>query len=690
MSTTPTAPETLTRKLLRAHLQSGELAPGADVTVAVDQILIEDATGTMCAMQFEMLAEGSDTDAVAVPLAVMYVDHNVLQIDDKNMQDHRYLRSFSGRYGLLFSPPGHGISHYVHLERFARPGALLLGADSHSTMAGAVGMFATGAGGLEVAVAMAGYGFDLPCPRVVGVELTSRLGPGVEAKDVILELLRRHGVRGGRGAVFEFFGDGVATISTTGRATICNMVVETGATAGVFPADDETRRWLAAQDRADEFTPLAADPGATYDEIERIDLSALEPLVALPPSPGTVVPVTEVAGTELVQVCVGSSVNSSYEDLATVAALLRDRNVAPGVVLTVTPGSRQILDTIIKSGVYGDLFAAGARMLEPVCGPCVGIGQAPVKAQPSLRTFNRNFPGRSGTAGDAVYLCSPSTAAASALTGVITDPRGADRPELRSAAPPDTTIHDHHIVAPPPPAERRAVVVERGENLVPPPPPGPLPEEIDGRVLIVVPDDISTGDMAPDGAIAMSVWSNIAACATFMFQRLDRDFHDRAVEWGGAVTEPARSPSDTASSMTPPSVRGGIIVGGHNYGQGSSREHAALAPLHLGVRAIAAGSYARIHRRNLVAVGIVPLVITDDDRAATAVGQRWVIPGLAAAVRSGAESVTATVDDTRTLGLGLPLSAGERAVLAAGGLLAHIRAGGRPRVSAPVDLARTS
>lgn len=656
-------PETLTHKLLRAHLRAGELVPGTDVTVAVDQILIEDATGTMCAMQFEMLAEGPDTvEEVRVPLAVMYVDHNVLQIDDKNMQDHRYLRSFSQRYGLLFSPPGHGISHYVHLERFARPGALLLGADSHSTMAGAVGMFATGAGGLEVAVAMAGYGVDLPCPRVVAVELTGRLRPGVEAKDVILELLRRHGVRGGRGVVFEFVGDGVATLSTTGRATICNMVVETGATAGVFPADEETRAWLAAQGREDEFTPLAADVGARYDDTERIDLSALEPLVALPPSPGTVVPVAEVAGTPLVQVCVGSSVNSSYEDLAGVAAALRGRSVAPGVVMTVTPGSRQILDTIIRSGVYGDLFAAGARMLEPVCGPCVGIGQAPVKAQPSLRTFNRNFPGRSGTVDDAVYLCSPSTAAASALTGVLTDPRGADRPELRPATPPDTTIHDHHLVAPPPREERRAVVVERGENLVPPPVPEPLPDTLDARVLIVVPDDISTGDMAPDGAIAMSVWSNIEACAEFMFRRLDPGFPQRARDWGG-----------------------GLIVGGHNYGQGSSREHAALAPVHLGVRAIAAGSYARIHRRNLIAVGVVPLVIADDDRAATRIGDRWRVADLGRSVRSGADTVTAVVsaqDDNgaHEITLGLPLSPGERTVLAAGGLLAHVRAAGRPAV----------
>jgi aconitate hydratase len=667
-----TAAETLTHKLMRAHLRAGELVPGSDVTVAVDQVLIEDATGTMCAMQYEMLAGGSgpgesDTggsdaggpgtaDEVAVPLAVMYVDHNVLQIDDKNMQDHRYLRSFSQRYGLLFSPPGHGISHYVHLERFAKPGALLLGADSHSTMAGAVGMFATGAGGLEVAVAMAGYGFDLPCPRVVGVELTGRLGRGVEPKDVILELLRRHGVRGGRGAVFEFFGDGVATISTTGRATICNMVVETGATAGVFPADEETRRWLVAQDRADEFTPLAADAGATYDDTEQIDLSALEPLVALPPSPGNVVPVAEASrilgGTALVQVCVGSSVNSSYEDLATVAATLRDRSVAPGLVLTVTPGSRQILDTIIKSGVYGDLFTSGARMLEPVCGPCVGIGQAPVKAQPSLRTFNRNFPGRSGTAGDAVYLCSPSTAAASALAGVITDPRGTDRPELRPAAPPDTTIHDHHIVAPPAAAVRRAVVVERAENLVPPPAPGPLPDDVDGRVLIVVPDDISTGDMAPDGAIAMSVWSNIAACATFMFQRLDPQFHDRALEWGG-----------------------GLIVGGHNYGQGSSREHAAIAPRHLGLRLVLARGYARIHWQNLVNFGILPLEFADEaDYDRVEQGDRLRIEGVRAALDKGAEVEVRNVTKDETYRARHRLSPRQRDLVAAGGQIPALRA----------------
>ncbi|MGY1690292.1 aconitate hydratase [Geodermatophilus sp. SYSU D01105] len=648
-------PVNLTHKLLRSHLVDGDLVPGQDIRVAVDQVLVEDATGTMTGMQFELLG----ADDVAVPLAVMYVDHNVLQIDDRNMQDHRYLRSFSQRYGLRFSPPGHGISHYIHIERFARPGELLVGADSHTTTSGALGMFATGAGGLEVAVAMAGYGFDLPCPRVIGVEVTGRLGPAVEAKDVILELLRRHGVRGGTGAVFEFFGDGVAGLPTTGRATICNMAMETGATTAVFPSDEETRRWLADQGRERDFRPLAADPGAECDAYEHIDLSALGPLVAVPQSPGNVVPVAEVAGTELVQVCVGSSVNSAYEDLATVAAALRDRTVSPGIQLTVTPGSRQILDIIMRSGVYQDLLGSGARMLEPICGPCVGIGQAPAKGKPSLRTFNRNFPGRSGTAEDLVYLCSPSTAAASALTGTITDPRTLDRPPLRPAAPPNPELHERHVTEVLPEAERRAVVIERGENLVPPPLPGPLPEDLDGRVVIVVGDDISTGDLAADGAIAMSTWSNIADCARFMFRRIDPDFHDRALRWGG-----------------------GLVVAGHNYGQGSSREHAALSPLHLGIRAVVARSYARIHRRNLIGVGIVPLVFAAAEGDALAEqGQHVRIPGLAAAVTGGVETVTAEVDGGQQLRLELQLTSRERAVLAAGGLLAHIRAGGRAPVA---------
>lgn len=650
-------PLSLTHKILRSHLVAGDLTPGADVTFRVDQVLLEDATGTMAGLQFQMLGASE----MAVRLAVVYTDHNVIQIDDRNMQDHRYLRSFAERYGLRFSPPGHGISHYIHLEHFGRPGELLVGADSHTTMAGALGMFAVGVGGLEAAVALAGYGLELRCPRVIGVELTGRLGRAVEPKDVVLELLRRYGVRGGRGAVFEFFGDGAARMSATGRATICNMVMETGSMTGIFPADEQTRRWLADHDRESDFAALAADPGAAYDAIERIDLGGLEPLVAVPHSPGDVVPVKEIAGTELAQVCVGSSVNSSYEDLATVAAVLRGRAVYPGLQLTVTPGSREILDTIVRAGVYGDLLTAGARMLEPICGPCIGIGQAPVKGRPSLRTFNRNFPGRSGTAEDQVYLCSPGTAAASALAGVITDPRTVDWPAPRPAVPPDPSIGRRHVTAVLPRARRRAVVVEQGDNIVAPPVPQPPPEDLDARVLIVVGDDISTGDMAPDGAIGMAVWSNIAACARFMFRRLDPEFHDRAQSWGG-----------------------GVIIGGHNYGQGSSREQAALAPLHLGVRAVIARSYARIHRRNLIGVGILPLVFLDDSGWLTAqVGQRWRIPGVAAALDSAAETMTAEVEGAGAITVALDVSPGERQVLRAGGLLAQIRAGGRERLASP-------
>ena len=649
----------LTRTLLAEHRRRGALKPGEDVTLAVSQVLIEDATGSMTCMQFEAL----DVERVAVDLAVLYVDHNVLQIDDRNMAEHHYLRSFCHRYGVRYSPAGNGISHYLHLERFARPGGLLVGADSHSTTAGAVGMLAVGAGGLEVAVAMAGYGFDLSCPRVAQVELTGALPDWVEAKDVILELLRRHGVRGGGGAVFEFTGEGVATLSVPQRATICNMIVETGATGAVFPSDERVREWLAAQRREDGWSKLSADDGAAFDSREHIDLTTLEPLIALPSSPGNVVPVREVEGTPVVQVCVGSSVNSSYEDLATVAAVLSGRTVHPHVALTVTPGSRQILDTIIRGDVYRSLATAGARMLEPVCGPCIGIGQAPTRGQASVRTFNRNFPGRSGTAEDRVYLCSPSTAAATALAGKITDPRGLGPPPALPAAPdPDPAVVQRLIAEPLSGAAAKRVEIIRGPSLVPPPVPEPPPDGIDARVVIVVGDDVSTGDMAPDGAIGMSVWSDIEACAHYLFRRIDPEFHERTRAW--------------VSDGTP-----GVIVGGHNYGQGSSREQAALAPLHLGIKVVVAASFARIHRRNLIVQGIVPLLFGDDaDRERVSVGDRWHINGMADAVGSGAEELNADVEHGEPIALRLLLTREERDILAAGGLLRQARAGDRPLV----------
>ncbi len=649
-----TEPRSLTRKLLANHLLAGELVPGEELDLSVDQILIEDATGSMTALQFEALG----VDRINVPLAVMYVDHNVLQIDDKNMDEHRYLQSFSARYGVRYSRPGNGISHYVHLERFARPGELLVGADSHSTMAGALGMFAVGAGGLDVAVAMAGYGFSFECPKVVNVELREELPDWVQSKDAILELLRRYGVRGGLGRVFEFTGEGVSTLSVTERATICNMITELGATAAVFPGDERVREWLVAQEREEDFAPLAADPSAAYDETEVVDLSKLEPLIAKPSSPGNVVAVRELAGTETVQVCVGSSVNSSYQDLATSAAVLKDNIVHPSVEMTVTPGSRQILDTISRSGVYQELVAAGARMLEPICGPCIGVGQAPSAGVPSVRTFNRNFPGRSGTSGDQVYLCSPATAAATALKGEITDPRELGDPPQMTPAPRNPAVDDRHILDPPPAEEARSVEVVRGPNVVPPPGGKPLPETLEGRIVIVVGDDLSTGDMAPDGALGMSLWSNIPECAKFMFRRQDPEFHDRALEWGG-----------------------GFVVGGHNYGQGSSREHAALAPLHLGIRAVVAKSFARIHRRNLIAQGILPLVFADEaDYDRVRQGDRWRIKAVREAIAAGERRLTARSDADGEVPLEAHLLPRERELLITGGMLKHRRAGGQERI----------
>ncbi len=640
----------LTRKILARHLSAGDLVPGEEIDLAVDQILIEDATGSMTALQFEALG----AERAAVPLAVMYVDHNVLQIDDKNMDEHRYLQSFSARYGVLYSRPGNGISHYIHLERFARPGELLVGADSHSTMAGALGMFAVGAGGLDVAVAMAGYGLSLECPEVVGVELRGELPAWVQSKDIILELLRRYGVRGGVGRIFEFTGGGVSSLSVTDRGTICNMITELGATAAVFPSDERTREWLAAQRRQGDYSPLAADPGASYDEDEVIDLSELEPLIAKPTSPGNVVPVREVAGTQTVQVCVGSSVNSSYEDLATAAAVLRENIVHPRVEMTVTPGSRQILDTISRSGVYQDLVAAGARMLEPVCGPCIGVGQAPSAGVPSVRTFNRNFPGRSGTAGDQVYLCSPATAAATALRGEIADPRELGAPPAIAPAPSDPAIDDRQILEPPPPGDAQSVEIVRGPNIVPPPEGQPLPETLEGRITIVVEDDVSTGDMAPDGALGMSLWSNIPECAKYMFRRQDPDFHDRALEWGG------------------------FIVGGHNYGQGSSREHAALAPLYLGIRAIVAKSFARIHRRNLIGQGILPLLFADEeDYERVNQGDAWKIEGVREVVEGGETELVVKGDAGGGIKLEARLLPREREILLVGGMLKYLRKSGQ-------------
>ena len=640
----------LARAILEDHLVRGELVPGTEIGLRVDQTLAQDATGTMAMMQFE----GFGVDRVQVETAVVYVDHNILQIDFKNPDDHRFLQAMAAKYGAWFSRPGNGICHYVHCERFATPGKTLVGADSHTTQSGSCAMIAIGAGGLDVAVCMAGHPFELPCPKIVGVRLENELvRPWMQAKDVILELLRRRGVRGGRGAIFEFWGPGVATLSYTERGTIANMIAELGATGAVFPADEQTRAALEEQGRSEDFVALETGSEGDFDEDEVVDLAALVPLVAKPSSPGNVVPIEEVAGTELMQVCIGSSVNSSYEDLAVVGAVLRGNRISEKLVsATATPGSRQILDQITRSGTYVDLLTAGVRMLEPACGPCVGMGQAPPSGSASLRTFNRNFPGRSGTADDQVYLCSPAVAAAAMLTGVISDPRELPDIELpeRPAARPD--VVQKHILEPAPAEEAGTIEVPRGPNIKPPPEQKPLPDELELRVLIVAPDDISTGDLSPDGATVMAYRSNVPAIAEFTFQHRDKEFPRRAKEWGG-----------------------GFILAGHNYGQGSSREHAALAPAQLGVRAVIAKSFARIHRRNLIAQGVIPFLFKDEadyDRAA--LGQTWRIAGLHG-IAEGDDELDAEIvsNGGGTIVLTHDLLPREREIVVAGGLIRYLR-----------------
>jgi aconitate hydratase len=632
----------IVEKIIAAHTRDR----GHDGTVSldIDQVLIEDATGVMCALQYELL----QSSTVRVPLAVMYVDHNVLQIDDRNIDDHRYLQSFSAKYGLVYSRPGNGISHYVHLERFGVPGTILAGADSHTTMAGAMGALGIGLGGLDVALAMAGDGIVIGPQRVVRVVLTGALAPWTSTKDVVLELLRRVGVRGGAGSIFEFAGPGVTALSVTERGTIANMIMETGATSAVFPSDARTRAWLDAQGRLGDWQPLFADDDALYDDEIRIELHDLEPLIALPSSPDYVVPVHAAAGEAVAQVCIGSSVNSSFEDLALVAAILGGDVVSEACEVTVTPGSRQILQAIAAAGVYADLVAAGVRMLEPICGPCVGMGQAPPAGVASVRTFNRNFPSRSGTVNDRVFLCSPQTAAATALRGVITDPR-----TLAGAQPAPRTwtgaakIDDRHFIAPPAP-ERRPEHTIRSANIVDPPVGKPIADDIAASVLIVLPDNISTGDMAPDGALAMAIWANIPACAKTTFRRIDPDFHDRARAAGG-----------------------GIVVAGHNYGQGSSRESAALVMVELGVSVVAAKSFARIHRANLIAQGILPLEIPET--LVVNRGERWHLAAVAHAIANG-EHALIVRRDGEPFTAALTLTARERIVLSHGGALHLFRA----------------
>ena len=572
---------TLTEKILHEHLVTGEMKKGAPIGIRIDQTLTQDATGTMAYLQLEAMG----VDQVKTELSVSYVDHNTLQSGFENADDHKYLQTVAKKHGVFFSRPGNGICHQVHLERFGRPGATLLGSDSHTPTGGGIGMIAIGAGGLDVACAMAGEPFMLNMPRVVEVRLTGALQKGVSAKDVILKVLSMLTVKGGVGKVIEYTGDGVRTLSVPERATITNMGAELGATTSVFPSDEVTRDFLRREGREDVFRALAADAGAVYDERYDIDLAALEPLIALPHMPDVVKTVREVAGQPIDQVAIGSCTNSSYRDIMTVASILDGKRVAPNVSLVLSPGSRQVLSMVAEAGGLAKILAAGARLLECTCGPCIGMGQSPVTNAWSLRTFNRNFKGRSGTLSANVCLVSPETAAASAVRGVITDPREAD---FELPAEPQAFLVDDSMIYAPEREHPESVEVVQGPNIRPLPENTPLTAAIEKEVVIKVGDNITTDHIMPAGAKVLPYRSNIEKISEFVFRDVQEGFKEHCQKAGG-----------------------GIIVAGENYGQGSSREHAALAPMYLGIKAVLAKSFARIHAANLVNFGIVPLLFDE-------------------------------------------------------------------------------
>ena len=572
---------TLTEKILHEHLVTGEMKKGAPIGIRIDQTLTQDATGTMAYLQLEAMG----VDQVKTELSVSYVDHNTLQSGFENADDHKYLQTVAKKHGVFFSRPGNGICHQVHLERFGRPGATLLGSDSHTPTGGGIGMLAIGAGGLDVACAMAGEPFMLNMPRVVEVRLTGALQKGVSAKDVILKVLSMLTVKGGVGKVIEYTGDGVKTLSVPERATITNMGAELGATTSVFPSDEVTRDFLRREGREDVFRALAADAGAVYDERYDIDLAALEPLIALPHMPDVVKTVREVAGQPIDQVAIGSCTNSSYRDIMTVASILDGKRVAPNVSLVLSPGSRQVLSMVAEAGGLAKILAAGARLLECTCGPCIGMGQSPVTNAWSLRTFNRNFKGRSGTLSANVCLVSPETAAASAVSGVITDPREAD---FGLPAEPQAFLVDDSMIYAPEREHPESVEVVQGPNIRPLPENTPLAAAIEKEVVIKVGDNITTDHIMPAGAKVLPYRSNIEKISEFVFRDVQEGFKAHCRKAGG-----------------------GVIVAGENYGQGSSREHAALAPMYLGIKAVLAKSFARIHAANLVNFGIVPLLFDE-------------------------------------------------------------------------------
>ena len=637
----------LTQKILASHLVSGQLIPGEEISIRIDQTLTQDSTGTMAYLQFEAMG----VKRVRTKRSVAYIDHNTLQTGFENADDHQYIQTVAHKHGIWCSKPGNGICHQVHLERYGIPGWTLLGSDSHTPTGGGIGMLAIGAGGLDVAVAMGGGAYYLTCPRVVNVHLTGKLPYGVAAKDIILEVLRRLSVKGGVGRVMEYTGPGVATLTVPERATIANMGAELGATTSVFPSDEVTRAFLKAQDREADWQPLAADPGAAYDETVEICLDTLVPLVAKPHMPDNVETVEAVGPIAVDQVFIGSCTNSSYQDMMRVARILKGKRVHPNVSLVIGPGSRQVLTMLARNGALADMMAAGARILETACGPCIGMGQSPRTGAVSLRTNNRNFYARSGTASAGIYLVSCETAAASALTGVLTDPRTLDV-DLEIPQPEHFEVNDNLVIPPVEEGHEDEVEVVRGPNIHPFPLGKALADTVTGKVLLKMEDNITTDHIMPSNAKLLPYRSNIPYLSDYCLTPVDPAF-------------PARAKAE----------HGGILVAGQNYGQGSSREHAALVPLYLGIRAVVAKSFARIHRDNLINNGILPLTFANEgDYDDISPMDELTLPHVREAIAQGQEQLTLhNATKGRDYTVCLPLTQRQRGMILAGGLLNYTR-----------------
>lgn len=637
---------TIGEKLIRAHLVDGEMVPGQEIGIRIDQTLTQDATGTMAYLEFEAMG----VERVKTELSVAYIDHNTLQTGFENADDHRFIQSVANKHGIYFSRPGNGICHQVHLERFGKPGKTLIGSDSHTPTGGGIGMLAIGAGGLDVAVAMGGGTYYITMPKMVRVNLKGKLQPWVAAKDIILEVLRVMSVKGGVGKIVEYGGEGVKTLSVPERATITNMGAELGATTSVFPSDEITREFLKAQGREEDWIELKADDDAHYDEVIEIYLNNLEPLAAMPHSPDNVKKVTEIGPIQVNQVCIGSCTNSSLSDMMKVAAILKGKTVHPDVSLAIAPGSMQVLNMIAKNGALSDMISAGARILESACGPCIGMGQSPCSEGISLRTFNRNFEGRSGTADAGIYLVSPEVAAASALTGVLTDPRTlGEAPQIEM--PEHFIINDSMVIPPATPENAPKIKVFRGPNIKPFPVSEAMGADIAAKAILKVGDNITTDHIMPAGAKILPYRSNIPYLSQFCFKQCDPNFAENCKKEGK-----------------------GIIIGGANYGQGSSREHAALVPLYLGIKAVITKSFARIHKANLVNAGIIPLTFVNEaDYDRINQGDELELKGIRAAIEGAASVQLTNKTKGETYDLTYDLSDRQREMLLAGGLLNYTR-----------------